>query len=335
MENEGAAIEKMDEKQELEQFLIDMKNRFEQKLELRKRNLNANNNRPDETFFRKLDSNLKKNTAFVKKVKNFTESQKDSIIRDFSVLNLSKYVAELANSVAEAKLKISDVPSMVELCSLAHQRYAEFSSNLLDFYFKKTFPKRKDDQISNLSKFRVDLRLLADLITVGVFVDKDSLSVLGGALNYLVQSDKEDHANLPLVITFCKYCGEDYANLVPKQIRQLAEKYAIEIPQSSIFTAERQKNVINLLNEYYSTLTKNAIEVNDEFISFLNRIRIMRDDFFVTCFRLTRNWAYANVRFNDSTIPKAKSIPKLSSITTKLNLRSINCTLIFVLSPIF
>lgn len=35
---------------------------------LRDENLNASNSRPDETFFVRMDSSLKKNTAFVKKL---------------------------------------------------------------------------------------------------------------------------------------------------------------------------------------------------------------------------------------------------------------------------
>lgn len=106
-------------------------------------------NRPDESFFSRLDSSLKKNTAFVKKLvsvqtelaqyylikneiresrqkvfevrtlilltpqgysvckillltcfifflfqKNLTESQKDSLTKDFNGLNLNKYIGE-------------------------------------------------------------------------------------------------------------------------------------------------------------------------------------------------------------------------------------------------
>lgn len=72
-------------KEEIEVFKTNIEAKLLQKLETRKQNFDASLNRPDETFLRKLDSNLKKNTAFVKKVKLFTESQKASLIKDFQV----------------------------------------------------------------------------------------------------------------------------------------------------------------------------------------------------------------------------------------------------------
>jgi len=72
----------------------------------------------DESFFRKLDSSLKKNTAFVRKMKSFTEAQKDPIIKEMNSLNLSKYIGEVASAIVEAKLKMNDILAIVEICSL-------------------------------------------------------------------------------------------------------------------------------------------------------------------------------------------------------------------------
>ncbi|VDP04959.1 unnamed protein product, partial [Soboliphyme baturini] len=240
--------------------------RYRRKLELRQKNLAAASNRPDESFFRKLDSNLKKNTAFVKKLKSFTEQQRDSIVRDFGGLNLSKYAAEMASSITEAKLKLSDVPAVIDVCSLAHQRYADFAPALLD-YFKKTFPRRKDEKIANISKFRVDLRLLAELILCGVLPEKEALSVLGAALNYLVQTDKEEHINLAIINTFCKYCGDDFAALALHRKRRAAASStggptsvtnnttAIAAP---IINVDHQKKVYNLLCDYFQSLQRHV-----------------------------------------------------------------------------
>lgn len=74
---------------------------------------------------------------------------------------MSKYVAELANSVGEAKLKISDVPAIVEFCCAVHQRYVDFSQNLLDNHFKKVMPRKRDDQVR--CEF-IDLKLSTQVI---------------------------------------------------------------------------------------------------------------------------------------------------------------------------
>ena len=74
-------------------------------------------NRPEESDLHKLDSSLKKNTAFVRKIKNFTEAQKESILKEMTGLNLTKYIGEVASGIVEAKLKMNDLPGIIEICS--------------------------------------------------------------------------------------------------------------------------------------------------------------------------------------------------------------------------
>lgn len=242
----------------IDDFIAETNQRNEQKLELRKKNMNAEEFRPEERFFSKLDSSLKKNTAFVKKLKLLCESQKDSIIKDFNSLNLTKYVGEVAASITEAKLKFTDIPFAVQLCSMMHQRYTDFSTCLLDSWHKY-FLIKKDDKIANPSKYRVDLRFFAELVAVGVFKEKEGLSLLANQLAILVNNDKDEHNNLSILTSFCKHCGDDYAGLVPRKYRQLAEKYNREIPVSPILPKERKKGCRNLMGEYYTTLCKHLV----------------------------------------------------------------------------
>jgi regulator of nonsense transcripts 2 len=72
----------------------------------------------DDSFFHKLDSSLKKNTAFVRKMKSFSEVQKDAIMKEMNSLNLTKYIGEVAAAIVEAKLKMNDLPAIIEICSL-------------------------------------------------------------------------------------------------------------------------------------------------------------------------------------------------------------------------
>ncbi|XP_064604775.1 regulator of nonsense transcripts 2-like isoform X2 [Liolophura sinensis] len=239
----------------LEDYISDAKEKIESKAELRDKNIAEAENRPDESFFSKLDSNLKKNTAFVKKLKNLTDSQKDSLIKDFSSLNLSKYIGECAAGIAEAKLKMSDVNCGVALSSLLHQRYADFSSNLLENW-QKFLLNKKDEKIPNPSKYRVDLRFFAELLSVRVFTQKEGLPILANQLSILVNNDKEEHNNLSTISSFCKHCGDDYAGLIPRRIRELAESHNREVPRSQVLPPERQKACRNLLKDYYQSLCK-------------------------------------------------------------------------------
>lgn len=70
------------------------------------------------------------------------ESSKDSLLKDFDGLNLSRYVAEVATAITEPKIKLADIPFMLRLCSLMYRRYSEFS-NLLFEAWKKVFEKSR------------------------------------------------------------------------------------------------------------------------------------------------------------------------------------------------
>lgn len=232
--------------------------RYDTKRKLRERNQEAAENRPDESFFSRLDSSLKKNTAFVKKLKNLTESQKESLTKDFNGLNLNKYIGEAAAAITEAKLKMSDIACGVHICCLFFQRYSDFSNSLMENWQKYLLSK-KDEKITNPSKYRVDLRFFAELLSVGLFNLGKGLNVLAGQLSFLTLGGKEEHNNLTILTSFCKHCGDDYAGLLPRKIRLLAEKHGVEIPRSTLLPPERQKGCRNLLGEYYQSLCKHLL----------------------------------------------------------------------------
>ncbi|XP_025107630.1 regulator of nonsense transcripts 2-like [Pomacea canaliculata] len=260
--DEEAAKVKAEELKILEEYVAECGDKAKFKKELREANLTAAENRPDETFFSKLDSSLKKNTAFVKKLRLLTESQKDSLAKDFSGLNLSKYVEEAASAIAEAKLKMSDVHCAVYLCSLIHQRYASFATFLLENFQKYHLTKKDEGKMSNPSKYRVDLRFFGELVSVGVFREKEGLPVLASQLQLLVGNDREEHNHLSILISFCRHCGDDYMGLVPRKIRLLAEKNNIELPRSQLLPPERQKACRALLREYFVSLVRHV--TNDQ-----------------------------------------------------------------------
>lgn len=250
---------KEEEMKSLDDFIKEANERIEWKTKLREENLKSAECRPDESFFFKLDSNLKKNTAFVKKLRVLTESQKDSLIKDLNSLNLTKYVGEAACAIVEAKLKMTDIMCALIICSLLHQRYADFSSSLLENWHKVLLTK-KDDKVPNPSKLRVDLRLFADLVAVGVFTEKEGLPVLANQLTLLTSNDKDEHNNLTIIISFCKHCGDDYAGIISQKFRLLGEKHKKEIPRSQVLRGDRQKACRNLLKDYYSSLCKHLLQ---------------------------------------------------------------------------
>ena len=200
--------------------------------------------RPTEDDLRKLDSNLKKNTAFVRKIKTYTESQKTAILKDISSLNLNKYIGEIATAITEAKLKMSDVQSLLEICSVLHQKYAEFAPSLMENW-KKVLKQQ------NLSKLRVDVRFYCDLISIGILNTKEALPILGGLLTSLT-GNIEDLSNIGIIQTFCRYCGEDFAGLVPRRFKEFTEEKSSNV----LLPVEKQKNVQSLLKDFYANICK-------------------------------------------------------------------------------
>jgi len=243
------------EKEEAHQLHQEAWERHQARKELRSKNQNAPDNRPEENFFSRLDSSLKKNTAFVKKLKTITEQQRDSLSHDFNSLNLSKYIAEAVASIVEAKLKISDVNCAVHLCSLFHQRYADFAPSLLQAW-KKHFEARKEEKTPNITKLRTDLRFIAELTIVGIFTDKEGLSLIYEQLKNIINADRESHTHVSVVISFCRHCGDDIAGLVPRKVKTVAEKFNLSFPPSEIISPEKQQPFQNLLKEYFTSLTK-------------------------------------------------------------------------------
>uniref|UniRef100_A0A8C1MQS1 Regulator of nonsense transcripts 2 n=1 Tax=Cyprinus carpio TaxID=7962 RepID=A0A8C1MQS1_CYPCA len=251
-EEEAAQLK---EKEEAEQLQQEAWERHHGRKELRVKNQHVQETRPEEAFFSRLDSSLKKNTAFVKKLRTLTEQQRGSLSQDFDSLNLSKYIGEAVSSMVEAKLKISDVGCAVHLCSLFHQRYADFAPLLLAAW-KRHFEARKEEKSPNVSKLRTDLRFIAELTIVGLFTDKEGLSLIYEQLKNIIGTDRDTHTHVSVIISFCKHCGDDIAGLVPRKVKNAVEKFGSSFPPSQIINAEKQQPFQNLLREYFTSLTK-------------------------------------------------------------------------------
>lgn len=130
----------------LDQYIEEAKAKIESRRRLRQLNSTDNIQYPSENELNALDSSIKKNSAFVKRLKVFTESQKEQLLNEISRLNLTKFISEVASSIIEAKIKLSDIPAVIEICTLLNRTYKEFSKHLLEQYVKY-FPsiKKKHD----------------------------------------------------------------------------------------------------------------------------------------------------------------------------------------------
>ncbi|KZV46480.1 hypothetical protein F511_10585 [Dorcoceras hygrometricum] len=154
--------------------LEELKKSIEEKLALRQSNLKPD--RPDSGFLRTLDSSIKRNTAVIKKLKQINEEQREGLIDELRGVNLSKFVSEAVTAICEAKLKAADIQPAVQICSILHQRYKDFSPSLVQGLTKvfspgKSFEDLDTDKNSRSMKKRSTLKLLLELYFVGIVED--------------------------------------------------------------------------------------------------------------------------------------------------------------------
>ncbi|CAI0442891.1 unnamed protein product [Linum tenue] len=152
----------------------EMKKSMEAKIALRRSNLNPE--RPDSGFLRTLDSSIKRNTTVIKKLKQINEEQREGLMEDLRNVNLSKFVSEAVTAICDAKLRSSDIQAAVQICSLLHQRYKDFSPSLVQGLLKVYFPSKSGEDLdtdknSKAMKKRSTLKLLLELYFVGVLED--------------------------------------------------------------------------------------------------------------------------------------------------------------------
>jgi regulator of nonsense transcripts 2 len=261
----ASSPEERTEEQQIQQYIKDREERLKIKLDYRAKNKpgKVESLRLDDSVLKKLDSSIKKVTSFIKRLKTMTESQKDTLRKDMLQLNLTKYLSEVAVAFTEVKLKMNDIACAVHLCSLMHQSYAEFAAALFEQWQKILNLKKEDRVPANPSKMRVDLRFFAELVTVNVLPEKESLSLLGNQLTILTVYDKE-FANISIITSFLKTQGEDFVDLVPARYQELATKYNLVIPSNNLYGPEKQKAVKGLFKEYFKSLTQHLVHEHEE-----------------------------------------------------------------------
>lgn len=174
----------------LELYIEETRTRFESRRRLREANSQDNIQYPSETSLNELDSSIKKNSAFVKKLKVFTESQKGQILNEIDKLNLTKFISEVASSIIEAKLKLSDIPAVIEICTKLNQNYKDFSKKLLDQYIKY-FPaiKKRNHDSPLLVQPGFNLTSVAAPNSLGSSSPQTSCLVSKGQINKNLQAE--------------------------------------------------------------------------------------------------------------------------------------------------
>ncbi|KAI8063219.1 armadillo-type protein [Gongronella butleri] len=154
------------------------------KQELRQANRQAwdHENKP---ALKNLDSNMKKNTTFIKKCKtSLAADSQQQLLNDIKKLSLEKYISEIVAGVLEGMLKCktsTDIRACVEVVSALHQRFPTSFTLLLTSGLAKalqpgnrqqlaslTSEQRDRDEAARISRQRTYIRIAVELWLVGV-----------------------------------------------------------------------------------------------------------------------------------------------------------------------
>ncbi|KAF8397616.1 hypothetical protein HHK36_016536 [Tetracentron sinense] len=204
----------------------EFKKSMEAKIALRQRNLNPE--RPG--FLRTLDSSIKRNTAVIKKLKQINEEQREGMMDELRGVNLSKFVSEAVTAICDAKLRSSDIQAAVQICSLLHQRYIDFSPSLIQGLLKVFFPGKSGDDLDadrslKAMKKRSSLKLLLELYFVGVIEDAGNFINIIKDLTSLEHLKDRDttQMNLSLLASFARQ-GRIFLGL-PQSGQEIHEEF--------------------------------------------------------------------------------------------------------------
>jgi regulator of nonsense transcripts 2 len=154
-----------------------------------------------------LDSSIKRNTTLIKKLKVLNEESRAGVCDDVRKVNLSKYLTEAVAAIAEAKLKAADVHAAVQVCSLLHQRYDKFVGELVPAVQRTV--KAADE---SASRKRSSLRLLTEMVVVGLTLDASALLTTVKELAHIDYKPKDKEAalgQLTLLVGFAKHAKEE------------------------------------------------------------------------------------------------------------------------------
>ncbi|ORX47013.1 ARM repeat-containing protein [Hesseltinella vesiculosa] len=155
---------------------------WKQDLRVSNRQAWANEKKPT---LKNLDSNMKKNTTFIKKCKtSLAADYRQQLLNDIQKLSLEKYISEIVAGVLEGMLKCKttkDIQACVEVVSALHQRFPTTFTLLLTSGLAKalqpsnrqqlaamTPEQQEKEETSRISRQRTYLRLSTELWLVSV-----------------------------------------------------------------------------------------------------------------------------------------------------------------------
>uniref|UniRef100_A0A6N2MDX3 MIF4G domain-containing protein n=1 Tax=Salix viminalis TaxID=40686 RepID=A0A6N2MDX3_SALVM len=164
-------------------------------------------------------------------------------MEDLRNVNLSKFVSEAVTSICDAKLRTSDIQVAVQICSLLHQRYKDFSPSLVQGLLKVFFSGKSGEDLdvdknSKAMKKRSTLKLLLELYFVGVTEDNSIfINIIKDLTSTENLKDRFTRTNLTLLASFARQ-GRVFLGLPPsgqETQEEFLKGHSITTDQKKVF----------------------------------------------------------------------------------------------------
>ncbi|KAK9828252.1 hypothetical protein WJX74_005743 [Apatococcus lobatus] len=184
------------------------------------RNANLQPERPDEDQLKQLDSSVKRNTGFIKKLRQLSDDNYRPLLDELLRLNQTRYVAEIVSAIVDAPLRGRDIEAAVQICSLLHQRYDEFGEDLVGALTKSIIAREESKDAAYHRRTR--MKLLADLLVTGIYRD---FAILVDTLRHVAavnfQNDwAESQSSLQLLSSFARHVSDELLGISSKNLRE-------------------------------------------------------------------------------------------------------------------
>jgi regulator of nonsense transcripts 2 len=232
----------------------------------------------------KLKSDLKKCTAFIRKVKSapaFDALTVKSLINDLDTLNLTRYLEEIAQGLVENKSrKVSDVMGLTQLCHALHVRY----DNWMDEFTPRVLSVLKDKN-SDPKHRRIIVRVMVEMVLFGIGETKPVLKVLADAAGSPGTNGGENYevADANMIISIVKSGGYELIGIVPNTILKDVENlenvtisYQNNLHDSNLCTESDHGTDIDTSKTIHVPLSPSQ-KVLDEAIEAVRRFRDIKE----------------------------------------------------------
>ena len=264
---------------------------------------------------KKLDSSIKRNTGFIKKLKQgITKESKTGLLNDIREVSLEKYLSEIITTTNEALFKNSgkgdDIVAVVEIVSGLHQRFnMDFTLPLIEsflFIFETSSDEAETekDKTTRTNVLKACTRVLIELHLTGVLPSLDDLNksklppfvvkryskkepivfiVLREVLNYKFK----EALTTPVAILILKKYPEllseevsDMDNLINSEELKTLLRSLFKIYKDIVFqqTVELNKKTIKLMKEHHKAQIRTGKE-SSEYLDDFNELNPIFEKF--------------------------------------------------------